>query len=79
MPITYTYVVIDYREEITVDAMGTAHKKYAFVIKRLEDGITDEITFLDKIPSDDELDSTITELHNRLKLRKKGYKKVITE
>jgi hypothetical protein len=76
---TYTYVVVDYREEITTDAMGTAHKKYVFVIQRQEDGITDEIYFIDKYPSDDELDDAITDLHNKLKLRKMGHKKVITE
>jgi hypothetical protein len=79
MPVTYTYVVIDYREEIAVDAMGTAHKKYVFVVQRQEDGIKDEISFVDKYPTNEELDSAIVDLHNKLKMRKKGHKKVITE
>jgi hypothetical protein len=79
MPKTYTYVVVDCREEIAVDAMGTAHKKYVFVVQRQEDGITDEISFVDKLPSDDELGAAITDLHNKLKYKKKGYTKVITE
>ena len=79
MPATYTYVVVDYSEEIEIDAMGTAHKKYVFVVQRMEDGIKDEVSFLDNYPSDDELDKAIVNLHNKLKMRKKGYKKVITE
>jgi hypothetical protein len=79
MPATHTYVVIDEREEISVDPMGTAHKKYVFVVKREEDGVIDEISFIDNYPSDEELGKAIAELHSILKGKRKGKRVVITE